>query len=421
MLLKVLETFIVYVLVCALAFDDIFVDGNDSQEMIEQGRAHYQLLREKGNLPRYGTCWKGALEHVEDGCKNLSEDTQSDMALHITNCFLEMSGHETYNCELDKKPNLRSICINSMSDRAFNVYTEFYTHVQNICWFLRGQIWYETISENSFKVGKRLEESAKNQEELLEAQKESLEIQRKVLKHEKMLEEVLGDLYVSTKAHQEILGVLTRSIAKFQTWVIGEVSWFDSILFYVISGLFIIIFTTIKRTASARLPLLLILCTNLVIERFICYILISDDSLVDTRILYDDIYSYVWYCRYFFIFVLVFYLLYHSYNYKDMMLENIKFLQMISKQNAKIIEMLQSFNNNFRERTPKSDINFINESLHCNGFLKKSNVDLDESSSSTYSERIRGRKTYLKNHLNVTETHSRYNLRSSKQNTPDLN
>lgn len=218
--------------------------------------------------------------------------------------------------------------------------------------------------------------------------------------------------------------MLTTSIARFQTWVIGEVSWFDSIVFYFISGFFIFVVTTIQRTANARLPLLLILFTNLVFERFICYFLITDHALIDTKILYEDIYSYIWLCRYFFIFVLIFYLIYHSCHYRDIILENNNFLQGINSQNNKILEVLNSINSNLklREQSPRSDrFNFINENLHCNGFLKKSNLDLDESGSSTYSDRIKSRRTYQKNHLTVAETHNRYNLRSSKQNTPDLN
>ncbi|RZC33513.1 hypothetical protein BDFB_010038 [Asbolus verrucosus] len=427
MFLKVLETLLIYVSVYALAFDDIFVNGHNSQEMIDKGRTQYQLLREKSNLPRYGTCWKGAIDHVEDGCKNLSEDTQSDMALHLANCFLEMSGHETYNCEFNKKPNLRGICINSMSDRAFNVYTEFYTHVQNICWFLRGQIWYETISENSFKVGRQLEVSARNQEELLEAQRESMEVQRKILKHEKLLEEVLEDLYVSTKAHQEVLRVLTKSVANFQTWVIGEVSWFDSVVFYVAAGLCVFILTSTKRTANARLPILILLFTNLTVERFICSILISEDSIFNTRMLYDDIYSSIWYCRYFFTFIIVVYLVYHSYYYTDLNMENNKFLQIIMRQNSKILDMLHSINDHFRQSSPKSDaFHLINESLHSNGVPKMNDFDPNESGSSTYSETVkenfRGRRSYQSRpNFPVTEIRNgRYNLRNSKQNTPDL-
>lgn len=78
-----------------------------------------------------------------------------------------MSGHETYNCDLDRKSNLRGICISSMTDRAFNVYTEFYTHTQNMCSFLRGLVWQEAIAESTHRVGAQLEMSARNQEDLL--------------------------------------------------------------------------------------------------------------------------------------------------------------------------------------------------------------------------------------------------------------
>lgn len=165
------------------------------------------MIKERQALPKYGPCWKASLEHLNEGCRYLSEDTQSDIALHITNCFLEMSGHETYNCELDKKPNLRGICINGMTDRAFNVYTEFYTHTQNICWFLRGQIWHETIAENTLKVGKQLEISAEAQEDLIRVQKESIELQERMLKQGMFLERVLEDVYMSVQAHQDILKV----------------------------------------------------------------------------------------------------------------------------------------------------------------------------------------------------------------------
>jgi hypothetical protein len=81
-------------------------------------------------------------------------------------------------------------------------------------------------------------------------------------------------------------------------------------------------------------------------------------------------------------------------------------------------------NNNNEQNSPKSDtFSFVNESLYCNGFAKKLNIDLDESSTSTYTETIKGRKTYVsRTHLPLNDRYgSRYNLRSSKQNTPELN
>ncbi|KAG5898310.1 hypothetical protein JTB14_022999 [Gonioctena quinquepunctata] len=184
----------------------VFVKGIvQNEELVQRGKIQYDLLRKRSNLPQYGSCWKSAVEHLENGCRYLSEHTQSDIALHITNCFLEMSGHPTYYCELDKKSNLRAICINSMSDRAFNVYTEFYTHTQNICWFLQGQIWHEIIADNTIIVGKQLKETAHNQQDLLQAQKESLKLQVKMMEHGELLEK--NDLLTK---HYELLCLIQR-------------------------------------------------------------------------------------------------------------------------------------------------------------------------------------------------------------------
>ncbi|XP_048520031.1 uncharacterized protein LOC109537806 isoform X2 [Dendroctonus ponderosae] len=205
----IVHAFLLYFAINSMAFEnDIPLKDDEHKQMSEQGRSQYQLIKEKGTLPKYGACFKAALKHIDKGCRYLNEDTQSDIALHITNCFLQMSGHETYNCELDKKPNLRGICINSMSDRAFNVYTEFYTHTQNICWFLRGQIWHETISENTYRMGRQLAISVEQQQDFNRLQKESMELQVTMLEQGRFLERVLDDVANSTKGHQQLLKVV---------------------------------------------------------------------------------------------------------------------------------------------------------------------------------------------------------------------
>ncbi|KAB0794003.1 hypothetical protein PPYR_13623 [Photinus pyralis] len=239
------------------------------QEMATQGRTQYQLLQERTNLPHYGNCWKSAVDHVEEGCRSLSEETQSSIALHLANCFLEMSGHESYNCELEKKPNLKQICLSSMSDRAFNVYTEFYTHTQNICWFLRGQVWQEVMAENTVRFGRQLEVSAQNQEDILRAQRNSVELQEKLLHHGHALEKIMEEFYVSTQQHHHILSLMASNMKSLQSWLIGEFSWIDTIIFYVASSIFIIVITSTNRTSSARFPLWLLLILSVICERLI--------------------------------------------------------------------------------------------------------------------------------------------------------
>ncbi|XP_060521895.1 uncharacterized protein LOC132699280 [Cylas formicarius] len=424
MSLAILHAVLVYSIVCAVAFEDfIYVYGEGNKEMTEQGRAHYQMIKERGSLPKYGSCWKAALEHINEGCRYLSEDTQSDIALHITNCFLQMSGHETYNCEFDKKANLRSICINSMSDRAFNVYTEFYTHTQNICWFLRGQIWHEAIAENTLRVGKQLEVSTQNQEDLIKVQRESLELQDRMLKQGKFLEHVMEDIYVATQMHQEILNLLTRSVTNLQTWIVGEVSWIDTIIFNMTALFMVFMLTSSQRTAAARFPLFILLFLNLCVERMICAIFSKNQNEYDTNVLYSTIYRFVWYSRYAFTFLGAFVIIYKAIMYTDSFQENVKLLLKIRDQNNKILRALESLS--ISGNLHNANLEFVNESFprdhkersvskFSNKFLYR-RLEEDSSEDSKGSFRNLG-LNYSKRF--VHDGSKKYNLRS-RQGTPD--
>ncbi|VEN64113.1 unnamed protein product [Callosobruchus maculatus] len=439
---QVLQTLLLYMVVYVVAFEDlIYVYGQGNQEMTEQGRMQYQLLKERTNLPKYGPCWKAALQTLDEGCRHLSEETQSDIALHITNCFLEMSGHETYNCELDKKPNLRAICINSMTDRAFNVYTEFYTHTQNICWFLRGQIWHETIAENTLRVGKQLELTAENQEDLLRAQKESLDLQEKMLKHGRVLESVLDDIYMSSQAHQEILKLLTQSIINLQSWVVGEVSWIDSVLFYALAYFFIYAITSTDRTSSSRFPIFISLFLTFVLERLTCAAMISYGNTFNVQSLYVSIHNIIWFLRYAFVFIACILFIYNSFISKSVNIIHNELLYKIVSQNAKILQMLDcmKFNSKSLEKT---NLSYLNEGTkkspeikvngEINGSICKDFGSTNSSFSDYNSFGLKDSSMYQENSNNTLprrksnhlgEQIGRYNLRSSRsisrQGTPD--
>ncbi|XP_018323725.1 uncharacterized protein LOC108735977 [Agrilus planipennis] len=356
---KAYQCLLFLIVVCAFGFEEFFyVFAQISQEMLEQGRNQYQMLRERGSLPQYGPCWKAAIEHVEDGCRALTEEVQSDMALHLTNCFLEMSGHETYNCELNKKPNLKAICINSMSDRAFNVYTEFYTHTQNICWFLRGQVWHETIAENTLKVGKQLLSSAKNQEKLLKGQQESLELQERLLNYGKSLEKVMEEFYTSTRDHQEILKLMTNSLNNLQSWLIGEVSWLDTIVFYLFAIILILFFTASPRTFGARFPIFFLLFLNVCLERLITLKLSSLISDKNINIVHQDMNWYIWTCRYIFSIVSFVIVTYKAFTFKDLNYECYVLLQEIRKQHLILLENIDD--------STRNKNNALNESVYSN-------------------------------------------------------
>ncbi|KAF5285907.1 hypothetical protein FQA39_LY04368 [Lamprigera yunnana] len=318
----------------------IIIKAQVSQDMIEQGRKQFQLLQERKNLPTYGDCWKLAVQHIEESCQSLSEDSQSIIALHLANCFLEMSGHESYNCELEKKPNLKQICISSMSDRAFNVYTEFYTHTQSICWFLREQVWQETIADNTFRVGKQLETFANIQEDILQSQQESLDIQEKLLSHGHSLEKVMEKFYTSSQDHFDVLLIVSSTLKNLQSWLVGRFSWIDTFIFYVSTSIFIIIVTSSKQTVSARFPIWMLLLCNIGMESFIATY-ISNSSSTDSQEIYNRISTYIWWSRKTFYTLALTTLTYFVYYYQDLNNINNELLQKVYDQNLSILSKLE--------------------------------------------------------------------------------
>lgn len=377
------------------------------------------MIREKSTLPRYGNCWKAAVETIDDGCRHLSEETQSDIALKLTNCFLEMSGQETYNCEQDIKPNIRTKCMQSMSDKAFNAYTEFYTHTQNICWFLRGQIWHETITTNTLKVGEQLKESAANQEELLAAQKESLMVQERILQHGKILGNVLEELAVTTSAHQEILRVTTDAVANLQAFVVGEASWFNSLLYYCLIFLCVFILTSVQRTYDARIPLFVGLLASFMCERFITQFSVKYSSEIDAKIMYNNLMYYIWILRYLYICIVIVVIGYFAYYYKNLLTVNNSLLTKISKQNKSILDLLlvqQSSQNN----NSTCDMNVVNENNRKLIEQKLNNLSCVENELSNGNISKCFTKNLFKDGNKSVISEFRYNLRS-RQGTPDSN
>lgn len=55
----------------------------------------------------------------------------------------------------------------------------------------------------------------------------------------------------------------------FQNWIVGEVSWFQSIIYYITSCILCALFSSSKKTIDARFTLFSILSLNIVAERML--------------------------------------------------------------------------------------------------------------------------------------------------------
>ena len=73
----------------------------------------------------------------------------------------------------------------------------------------------------------------------------------------------------SAKDQKEMLFQIFSYIRTFQNWIIGEVSWLQSILYYIVTCILSALFSASKKTADARISLFTILSFNVVIERML--------------------------------------------------------------------------------------------------------------------------------------------------------
>lgn len=56
----------------------------------------------KSNLPVHGPCWHESLKELKSNCNKLNDQEHSLLALRLANCFLEDSGHITYDCHFSE-------------------------------------------------------------------------------------------------------------------------------------------------------------------------------------------------------------------------------------------------------------------------------------------------------------------------------
>jgi len=78
---------------------------------------------------------------------------------------LEKSGRKGYRCP-EEKEFLK--CTKHMDDAAFNVYTIFYTHTENVCFFRKSEDWNLETEKTINKLSIYSKEMANNLEKSFE-------------------------------------------------------------------------------------------------------------------------------------------------------------------------------------------------------------------------------------------------------------
>lgn len=337
------------------------------------------ILKRREN-ENHGQCWFDAVKDFEVECGELTEKLQVELAMRFANCFLEMTDQSHIPCGAEKKDNLRRICFEEMNDRSFLTFTEFYTHTQNMCFFLRNQLWnretektIDMLSAISNEVAMKLVQAEHQQEELLSQQKVGLELQKQIydtgtlmsralIESRRSLEELTNDFRTTTIENNQIFFEIFGRIQSIQNWLLGDYSVFGCIVFFSALLAFYLILTSSMRTATSRLPLLTLLSVNIVIEYCIRFLVIgqSDGDILEEKYRLDFI---TWTVRKLFVALGLIVCGFNAIKFRDINERNNRILQDLIKQNEMITTELSDLKlvltNAMRGRRPSLFIGTI--------------------------------------------------------------
>ncbi|CAG0882914.1 unnamed protein product [Darwinula stevensoni] len=331
---------------------------------VEEGRREYTSLIEETKYPRYGACWLEAIEYLHEGCRTLTDESQSRVALKFANCFLLKTGQIVYPCEDDQE--IRD-CTQHMSDKAYATFNNFFTHTRSLCQFLQSQKWQTmtedvisrlslTSAEVSHRVSEtneRLKQSNELQGELLNKQKEAFQSLSKLHEEEERMQQHMQMFVIgfkefrwqtSDEQRSIVLSLLDR-LTKLQNFVLGEVSTFSTIVYYITAFVLCFFLTSTPRTAAARFWLYLILTGNAFLELSLSSYIIErgGDMGLDAQMVSDSRHYRVWLLRKAMLTVCSVVLGTLAYKFKDLNAVNHQLIRELYKQNEEIKKHLSSY------------------------------------------------------------------------------
>lgn len=354
---------------------------------LAEGEKQYQIIQSNTNLPLYGKCWTEAIIQIDTTCNDLNEMTQGTLALQFTKCFMAMSGGDA---ELDQCNDID--CIGNMSERVFQSYTHFYTHTQNICFYLMNQIWHsetertvQSLRTHSKSVSRQLELAGRLQINLLQQQREGLKVQRQLVEHGLNLSEVLNEsqgslgrlteqFRNSTIEQGRQLGDLFQRLAQFHNWIVGEYTQIEQIMYYFILLLVIMIATTAKRSQHSRFLLFLVAVANLVVESLFLHYFTGDHFVEDLQIV---LYENLWLIRKIFAAIMICVYVGVTVSYIDSQQMTLKLLEKVHRQNTEILQLLRNLNtepiagSNDQNRWIDNRVNMVRQSIGREDFVKR--------------------------------------------------
>lgn len=116
-----IKTSAVFALLCGVT---LAMSDEHEEKAVQSGRFQYELIKRDSQMPNFGQCWTKSLLSLEQGCKQMTDDLQSRLALKFANCFLAQAGQKTYPC---LESQAISECLRGIDSNAFTAYSNFFT------------------------------------------------------------------------------------------------------------------------------------------------------------------------------------------------------------------------------------------------------------------------------------------------------
>ncbi len=323
------------------------------KNLYQDGKEQYELISSYSQLPKYGDCWKNAIGNMKNGCKLLDDQIQTNLAIMFTYCLLKHLKYDLAECQTididdtDEKANLECYEKLKSDHNSFTTFTEFFTHTQNICFFLQNQIWNEKTLE-------LVQESRRTQVNLLQTVNKAVETQQKLIETNTYLQEiinssalnvqnVLEEFNQQTKTQQMAIFHLFDRLQQIQSYILGEFTLFYSVIFYLFTIIVAYILTSTRRTQSARAGTFILLTSMLLTESIIVSMSKQSNDFDSKFDLFGynfdlnyNLYSYIWLCRKFYIYLSFLTLVISAYMYCDYNFSNNKLLNEIKNDHNEL-------------------------------------------------------------------------------------
>ena len=340
----------------------------------DKGKSSYNILRANTEeKSERANCMKGAFSQLNATCASLNDTLVSYLALKFTICHYQSTQRELpQECTAAiPTPESTTNCTNALSENAFIIYTQFFTHTLASCYFLEAKVWQERTEQTIHKLGdvavqsaNKIEQSLSQSEELIRGQT-ILQTKASQLneKHDSLhgkidenhlkmdqLSRTISEYYTMIS---EILAGLSLSSAKLEQMVnlvLGETQQMSSFLFYFTATTAAFVLTVPSRTNGARLKIVSAIVIHLLLERLlftVTYSLSPDLYTISTGVTY--------YTRLSLVLVALLILINSGYNYRDYSV----LLSAISSQ----LDKERRENERFREDI-QNEIKISSTSLH---------------------------------------------------------